>query len=242
MSYNSFAYYYDDLTENVEYENRAEYIYNFFKQNNVLNGTLLDLACGTGSMSVQMLKYGYNVIGADLSQDMLSIAQNKSNGKIQYVNADMTDFMLPFKVDACMCNLDSINHLSDIEQVKKTFECVYNCLNKNGIFVFDVNTIYKHLEVLADNSFIFDDEDYFLAWDNEQLDDNVVRILIDIFVYNGKNYDRYSEEFTEKAYDELTLKDALEPFFDVLGVYDELTLDEPKEDSQRLYFVCKRKD
>ena len=104
----------------------------------------------------------------------------------------MTDFELPHKVDCCVCSLDSINHLKDIVEVKKCFDCVYNSLNDGGVFVFDVNTVYKHKNVLGNNTFVFDEEDFFLSWDNEYLGDNTVRILLDFFVYNGKNYDRFS--------------------------------------------------
>ncbi|MDE6506269.1 MAG: class I SAM-dependent methyltransferase, partial [Eubacterium sp.] len=79
-----------------------------------------------------------------------------------------------------------------------------------------VNTVYKHNNILADNSFVFDEEDYFLSWDNELLDGNRVRIMLDFFVFNGNNYDRYSEEFIETAYSAEVLEDALSPYFEVL--------------------------
>lgn len=240
-SYNYFANVYDELTENVEYEHRADYIHSLLKNNGIYNGTLLDLACGTGTMSLLMKKRGFNIIGIDLSDEMLSIACSKSNGDISLLKADMCNFSLPCPVDACMCNLDSINHLVDINDVKSCFKCVCSSLNENGLFIFDVNTIYKHCRILKDNSFIFDEEDYFLAWDNEWLGDDTIRLFIDIFVYNGKNYDRYSENFLEKAYSIDEMKKALEPYFDVLGVYNDLSLTKPKNESERLYFVCRRK-
>lgn len=240
-SYNYFANIYDDLTNNVEYEARADYISSLFSSNGINKGALLDLACGTGTMALLMKHKGYDVTGVDFSEDMLVIADNKANGSLKLIEADMRDFSLSKPVNACMCNLDSINHLTDINDVKSCFECVYNALTENGLFVFDVNTIYKHNHVLKDNSFIFDEEDFFMAWDNEWLDDNLIQLYIDIFVYNGKSYDRYSESFLEKAYSINELKIALEPYFGVLGIYDDLSCEEPKEDSERLYFICKRK-
>lgn len=241
MSYNYFAQVYDDLTNNVEYEKRIEYILNIFNENGVCSGEILDLACGTGTMSLLAKQKGFDVIGVDLSEDMLSIADNKAKGIINFVKAPMQDFELSHKVSACMCNLDSINHLEGIEDVKNTFKCVYNVLKEDGIFVFDVNTVYKHNEILANNSFVFDEENYFLAWDNELIDENVIKIFIDIFAYNGINYDRYSETFIEKAYEVYELKSALEPYFDVLDVFDDVSREKPQNDSERLYFVCKRK-
>lgn len=237
--YNYFALHYDELTENVDYKVRSAYISGFFNKYGI--STILDLACGTGTMSLLFKEQGYHVIGIDLSSEMLSIADNKAKGTIPFIKAEMQNFELSEPVDACVCCLDSLNHLDNLKDVGKTFECVYNSLNENGIFIFDVNTIYKHRNVLANNTFVFDEENYFLSWDNELIDDYSVRILLDFFVFNGINYDRYSEEFTETAFKTEDLLDSLSPYFEVLGIYDDLTLEQPKTDSERLYFVCKRK-
>lgn len=240
--YNYFALRYDELTENVDYKVRSDYISDFFNKLGLSeNASLLDLACGTGTMSLLFKEKGYRVIGVDLSSEMLSIADNKAKGAIPFIRSEMQNFSLTEPVDACICCLDSINHLNSIKDVKKTFECIYNALNENGILIFDVNTVYKHRNILADNSFIFDEENYFLSWDNEQIDDYSIKIMLDFFVYNGKNYDRYSEEFIETAFEAEALSAALKPYFEILGIYDDLSMDKPKTDSERLYFVCKRK-
>ena len=239
--YKTFAAFYDRLTENVDYKVRSSYISNFFSENSQKKGTVLDLACGTGSLSKYLCDYGYSVIGIDNSEDMLSVASAKKIENLRLIKGDISAFTLDIKVDFCVCSLDSINHLTTIEKVKSCFECVANAMNSGGVFVFDVNTVYKHSFVLADNAFVFDEEDFFLSWDNELLEDNEVRIILDFFVFNGKNYDRYSEEFSEKAYTTAELKEALSENFEVLGVYDELTKEPEKEDSERLYFICKRK-
>lgn len=241
-SYNHFAEFYDDLTENVEYKVRSEYISGFFNEYGLnSNAKILDLACGTGSFASELLNMGYLVEGIDASSEMLSIADNKLNGNVKLINAKMQDFVLSESVDAVICMLDSINHLEKVSDVEKCFECVYNVLNSKGLFIFDVNTIYKHNFVLADNTFVFDTENYFLSWDNELLENNAVRILIDIFQFNGQNYDRFSEEFIETAYEKETLIKLLEPYFNILGIYDELSREKPQINSERLYFVCERK-
>lgn len=240
--YNYFALRYDELTENVDYKVRSDYISDFFNKLGLSeDASLLDLACGTGTMSLLFKEKGYRVIGVDLSSEMLSIADNKAKGAIPFIRSEIQNFSLTEPVDACICCLDSINHLNSIKDVKKTFECIYNALNENGILIFDVNTVYKHRNILADNSFVFDEENYFLSWDNEQIDDYSIKIMLDFFVYNGKNYDRYSEEFIETAFETEALSAALEPYFEILGIYDDLSMDKPKTDSERLYFVCKRK-
>lgn len=241
-SYNTFALFYDSLTENVDYKVRSKYISDFFYKYNKSNCRVLDLACGTGSISKYLSELGFSIIGIDLSEDMLTIANSKNIENAQFIKADMTDFVLVQKVDCCVCSLDAINHLTVFADVCKCFENVYNSLNEDGIFVFDVNTIYKHREVLCDNTFIFDEENFFLSWDNNYIDNDIIDIYLDFFVFNGKNYDRFSENFKERAY---SIKDITEALtyknFEILGIYDELTLNSPREDSERIYFVCKRK-
>lgn len=243
-SYQTFAYLYDELTQNVEYEKRCDYILSFFEKNGIKSGAVLDLACGTGSMSIPFMKKGYNIIGVDYSEEMLEIASNRLSevgNNFSLLKAKMQEFELSEKADACICCLDSINHLNNIDDVQATFKNVYDSLNNNGLFVFDVNTVYKHNEVLADNTFVFDEDDYYLVWDNEAVDDRTVRILLDMFLYNGENYDRFSEEFKETAYSVEELSTLLKNsgFVDI-KIYDELSYDEPKNDSERLYFVCKK--
>lgn len=243
-SYQTFAYLYDELTQNVEYEKRCDYILSFFEKNGIKSGTVLDLACGTGSMSIPFIKKGYNIIGLDYSEEMLEIASNRlseAGNNFSLLKAKMQEFELSEKADACICCLDSINHLNNIDDVQATFKNVYDSLNNNGLFVFDVNTVYKHNKILADNTFVFDEDDYYLVWDNEAVDDRTVRILLDMFLFNGENYDRFSEEFEETAYSVEELSTWLKNSdFVNIKVYDELSYDEPKNDSERLYFVCKK--
>lgn len=243
-SYNYFANLYDCLTDNVNYQVRSDYISDFFVDNNLQGATIIDLACGTGSMSVLLAQKGYNVIGVDLSQEMLSVASQKAfenDLSIALYNSAMQSFECPKKADGCICCLDSINHLTKSDDVIDTFKSVYNNLKDDGLFIFDVNTVFKHQQILADNTFVFEDDDYYIVWDNEQVDDYEIRILLDMFIYNGKNYDRYSEEFNERAYTTDFLSDNLKEIgFEILGIYDDLSKSSPKEDSERLYFVCKK--
>lgn len=241
-SYITLAEYYDALTENANYKVRSDYISNFFSKYGEGEPILLDLACGTGNISRYMSDRGYEIIGIDLSEEMLVQANSKGIKNALFVKGDMKSFELPSKVNYCVSSLDSINHLKDIEEVRSCFACVHSAMNENGVFVFDVNTLYKNEFVLGNNTFVYDEEDYFLSWDNEYLGDGVVNIFLDFFIFNGKSYDRYSENFKEKAYDVSQLIDVLNSTgFEIIGIYDELTENEPKENSERIYFVCKRK-
>lgn len=238
-SYNTLAQFYDFLTENVDYKVRSEYISNFFSEYGNGGKKVLDLACGTGTISKLLCDNGYEVTGMDISEEMLIVAQEKCQNRVRFFKGDISTFSLPEKFDYCVCLLDSLNHLENISAVKSCFECVGNSLKENGLFIFDVNTVYKHRHILGDNTFVFDEEDFFLSWDNEYCDDNTVRILLDFFVFNGRNYDRFSEEFYEKTYELDELKRILNSF-EIIAVYDELTTESPTENSQRVYFVCKK--
>ena len=243
-SYEYLSSVYDELSENVDYDVRSDYISDIFCDNSICSGTVLDLACGTASMSARLMKKGYNIIGIDLSEQVLEIASQRLSQigeNFALLKADMQDFSLNTSADACICCLDSINHLNTLNAVECSFNCVYKSLKQGGLFVFDVNTVYKHQCILSGNTFVFDEENYFLVWDNEQVDEKTVRILIDLFRFNGRSYDRFSEEFCETAYSVDELKDALKNagFVDI-KVYDELTYNNPEVTSERLFFVCKK--
>lgn len=239
LPYDMLASFYDALTENVQYETRCAYISGFLSGNGVAaDGRLLDLACGTGTLTQLLANCGYRVTGVDLSPEMLALAQQKCPDG-HFFCCSMADYQSEQKFDACVCTLDSINHLTHLQEVKRCFHNVASNLKDNGLFVFDVNTQYKHRHILAEHTYVFDEEDFYLVWDNERVDADTVRVLIDIFVFNGKNYDRMSEDFLERAYDIKELKSALADF-EVLGIYDELTQEQPKATSQRLYFVCRK--
>ena len=244
-SYGVFAGVYDLLTTDVEYRQRGEYFLSLVKKfGGKEKGRLLDLACGTGSLSEIFAEHGYSVIGADISEDMLTEAENKriqSGSDIRYICQDMRELDLGQTVDMTVCALDSLNHLDGIEDVKQVFEKVYEHTEKGGLFLFDMNTLYKHHEVLADNTFVFDEEDVYLVWQNF-LDGDRVDICLDFFMpdENGK-YERYSEDFSEVAYpiDDITalLKEC---GFEVMGVYGENTLELPSETCERVIFAAKK--
>ena len=242
-SYNHFASVYDELTENVEYKKRFEYMMSFFNDFSIsAPSKVLDLACGTGNFSVLFSNAGYNVTGIDASTEMLTVAETKCSGKVDLRRGDMRSFELGEKYDACICCLDSLNHLPSIDDVQSTFDCVHDSLKTGGLFIFDVNTIYKHNKILSDQTFVFDCENYFLSWDNEYISDGEVEIFLDLFTKEKDGrYSRYSENFKEKAYTSEALKKLLKLHFDIVGIFDDMTRNEPNNASERLYFVCRSK-
>ena len=169
-SYEMFADFYDSLTDNVEYEKRADYIINVLEKNfNHDLGLTLDLACGTGTMTMLLKEKGIDVYGVDGSYDMLTVAQQKTMEKglnILYLCQRMESLDLYGTIDTCICTLDSLNHIVDEKVFTKAIERVSLFMNKGGYFLFDLNTLYKHRKVLANNSFVFETDEVFLAWQN----------------------------------------------------------------------------
>lgn len=243
--YNSFSEYYDALMQNVGYAQRAQYIMECFKRLDHDMGLSLDLACGTGSLTVELKKRGVDVYGVDASYDMLSHAREKAYENeldILFLCQKMQSIDLYGTIDTCVCTLDSINHLTKIEDVQKTFDRVSLFMNQGGYFLFDANTLYKHKEILGDNTFVYDTEDVFCVWQNSLRENYVVDIELDFFEKEGNVYYRTSEEFSERAYSDEELTSMLEKSgFEVACRFGDMTFDKPKEDEQRIIYIAKKK-
>ncbi len=245
MSYSSFASVYDSLTFNVDYEKRADYITEILKQNNITEGLLLDLACGTGSLSVEFAKRGYEVIATDASADMLMEAQNKAFSEgfnIMFLCQKMEETDLYGTVRGVVCSLDSINHLASATEMEQTFQVLKNFVDDGGIMIFDVNTLYKHRNILGNNTFVYDEKDVFCVWQNRLFEDNkTVGINLDFFVKSGRNYERFNENFKEIAFTDDEITSAVEGAgFKVLNRYADFTFEAPTQDTERVYYVIRR--
>lgn len=246
MSYDNFSDFYDLLTDNVEYEKRADYFCRLLSMCGIKDGILLDLGCGTGSMSVQMAKRGFDVIGVDSSVGMLNAARQKvyeSGAEILLLNQNMQEIDLYGTVDCAICVLDGINHLGGKADVKRTFEKVSLFMNPGGAFAFDVNTIYKHKNILADSVFVYEPDDLFCVWQNNyDPADNSVDITLDFFEEEDGVYYRSCESFAEQAYELDDIKRWLEEAgFEVVGTFDDMTTDPVKPETERAVFLAKKK-
>lgn len=244
MAYEVFADFYDKLTGNVGYKERAEYILKVLERLGHDAGLTLDLACGTGSLTLELKKQGVDVYGIDGSPDMLSVALQKASEEgehILYLCQRMQNIDLYGTIDTCVCTLDSINHLTNPEDVQKTFDKVSLFMNKGGVFLFDVNTVYKHKCVLSDNVFVFDTDEVYCVWQNTPDEDNKVKISLDFFIPEGENYYRITEEFSERAYTMEELDDMLSKAgFKVESVYGDMTFDKPSENEQRIIVAARK--
>lgn len=247
MSYGVFSEFYDALTANVSYDTVSQVLSSLLTRYGKSRGLLLDLACGTGSVSVRLAKKGYEVIGVDLSPEMLSEAQNKAYSagqNILFLCQDMTALDLYGTVDAAVCTLDGLCHLPDEESVQAALRKVSLFMNPGGVFLFDVNSVYKHRAVLGNNTFVYDTDDVYCVWQNTLLSDGVtVQMDLDFFepVSDEGDYVRQSERFTERAYPRETLEAMLKKAgFTVLDVFDGYSGKPAHDTSERLLFAVRK--
>ncbi len=244
--YSVFAQYYDSLTANIDYVKRGEYFHSIIrKYRKTEENLLLDLACGTGSISEAMAGLGYDVMGVDYSEEMLSVAMNKrfdSGLDIQYLCQDMRQLDLYGSPDVTICALDSINHLNSLEDVRKVFRNIAFFSVPDGLFIFDVNTIYKHRNILANNTFTYETDKVYCIWENTLVPEtDEVKMNLEFFELEDSGlYSRSSDSFSEKAYSEAEIEKILvEEGFELLGKYGDDTMLPPKEDAQRLVYAAR---
>ena len=247
MSYGrDFASVYDRFTDNVEYRRRADYMLDLLKTGGVTEGILLDVACGTGMLTQFLCSKGYDLIAADCSSDMLQIARERlreADPDALVLCQDMRALDLYGTVDAAVCTLDSVNHLTGIGDVRQAFGSIGLFLRPGGLFVFDVNTPYKHEKVLSGNTFVYEDDEAYLVWQNAECSENgTVEIMLDIFLTeDGEIYTRACEDFAERAYPTETLASLLEDAgFSVEHIFGDMTCQAPKAEEERIYFVARK--
>ena len=244
--YGNFAYYYDILTANISYKDRAEYFDSLIKKHGGKKNILLDLACGTGSLSEEFSRMGYDVIGVDASETMLNEALDKkfdSGLNIQYLCQDMTKLDMFGTIDVTICALDSLNHLADVESIKKAVERVSLFCEPDGLFIFDINTPYKHKNVLGNNTFVYDMDEVYCVWQNTYSeDDNRVDIFLDMFEKQDNGcYKRYEECFSEIAPEISVIEQIVTSSgMEILAKYDYDSFLPVKENSEKIVYVARK--
>ena len=233
IMYNRFAYLYDDLMNDVDYEKWVDYYFKIFRRYGLEPKLGLDLGCGTGNLTTLLAKRGMDMTGVDSSADMLSVAGRKNTeGSILYLNQNMTEFELYGTVDFIVSGLDCINYVTDKRDLMKVFRLANNYLEPGGLFIFDINTQHKLENVLGNNVFIIESENCFCSWQNEY---DRRRKICD----EGKRYSRFDEVQSERAYSSDEITAMLEKAgMKLLRVYDDRSFDSPKYDSERVFFVA----
>ena len=243
-SYTSFAQVYDMFMDNVDYPAWCEYIKSLLTEHGITGGLLLDLGCGTGTVTELLAASGYDMIGVDNSCDMLEIAEEKkeqSGRDILYLMQDMREFELYGTVRAVISVCDSINYILEEEELLQVFSLVNNYLDPGGIFLFDMNTRFKY-EQMGDCTIAENREESSFIWDNfYDPEDDINEYELAIFVReNNGLYGKFEETHYQRAYGPEKIKALLlEAGLEVLAVYDAFTREPAREDSERIYFVAR---
>ena len=243
--YDALAANYDALTGDVEYEKRADYLEKLFQKSKIPVKTVLDLACGTGTMTWILTGRGYEMIGVDASEEMLAAAMEKS-GSVEgvapiFLHQSMPKLDLYGTVDAAICCLDSLNYLTNPKDVQRTFDRLRLFITPGGVLIFDINTVEK-LAALDGQVFLDETEDTYCVWRPEYRR-GICTYYMDLFqLQEDGSWERSFELHRERAYTVEELTAWLEAAgFGEIRTYGDRKMRRPAEGEQRIYFSCIRK-
>ncbi len=245
--YTGFSMVYDQLMDNVPYEDWCAYLTGLLRDYGCREGLVLELGCGTGALTRLLAQAGYDMIGLDSSLDMLSIArerQAEEGTEILYLQQDMREFELYGTVAAVVSLCDSMNYITEYKELVQVFRLVNNYLDPGGYFIFDLNTPYKYRELLADNTFAENREDCSFIWENTYDDETELNEYALTLFVRGEDgrYERFEEFHYQKAYAiETVEKAAAEAGMEFIAVYDAFTREEPSDTGERVYVILKER-
>ncbi len=236
--------YYDRFTDDVPYERWADFFERIFAEKQQQPHIILDLACGTGSLTRILAQRGYEMIGADQSEDMLMIAMetccDMGENRPVFLHQPMQELDLYGTIDACVCCLDSINYVTDPDILREAFRRVQLFLMPGALFIFDINTRDK-LKRIDGQSFVREDEDVFCCWQAYIDTDDLCHYDFDIFERNETDaWNRYQEHHAECIYEVEQLRDMLEQagFVDI-ELRGELSDHAPEAGEERIFFIAR---
>lgn len=246
-AYTSFAEVYDTFMDNVPYKEWADYLEEILKEDGISDGLVLELGCGTGSMTEELASRGYDMIGVDNAEEMLEIAMEKkeqSGHDILYLLQDMQEFELYGTVRAVVSVCDSINYITDDKELLEVFKLVNNYLDPNGLFVFDFNTQYKYETVLGNQTIAEDREECSFIWDNYYYEDEKMNEYeLTLFIQEKEDdslYRKYQEMHYQRAYTFEEIKELIEwSGLTFVAAYDAYTKDPVQADSERICVIAR---
>lgn len=243
-AYHNLAVSYDRLTNDVDYEATVAFYMEILKREGLSPRTAVDLACGTGSVAAILARMGMDTIGVDLSEEMLTVAQQKTSDMAhppRFVCQALQELNLARGVDLAVCALDSLDYITDPDDCREAIHRVYKALNPGGIFIFDVNTPEK-LRAMDGQVFLDEDDDVYCVWRGE-FDEktNICSYGMDLFQREGTVWHRSFEEHREYAYSQEQLTDYLKAAgFTHIRVYADRRFEAPGEGEQRIYFKARK--
>lgn len=245
QAYGEFARVYDMFQDNVDYEAWGKWLKQQLHGQGITDGLVLDLGCGTGTMTEILAEAGYDMIGVDNSEEMLAEAMEKrieSGHDILYLLQDMQEFELYGTVRAVVSVCDSLNYITEEEELEHVFALVNNYLDPQGIFLFDMNTIYKYQTMIGDTTIAENRDEGSFIWENsydEETGINTYELALFIPREDGL-YEKTEEIHYQRAYSLEKIKELLKKAgLELLAVYDAYTMEPPKKESGRLTFVAR---
>jgi len=246
-AYTSFARVYDTFMDNVPYADWANYLQDLLIERGIEEGLVLDLGCGTGSMAEELAKRGYDMIGVDNAEEMLEIAMEKrmeSGYDILYLLQDMREFELYGTVRGIVSVCDSVNYITEEEDLLEVFRLVNNYLDPQGVLIFDFNTEYKYKEILGERTIAEEREECSFIWENYYDDeDKINEYVLTLFIQDEDDtdlYRKYQEQHFQKAYTLEDMQRLLRRAGLVFEVaYDAYTKEEVHEKSERITVIAR---
>jgi SAM-dependent methyltransferase len=243
--YSSLSLFYDGFMQDVDYGEWCDFYEKCFAEFSTdAVENVADIGCGTGSITVPMAERGYKMTGLDISDEMLAIAQQKAQdagADILLLGSDMRSFNLGFDADAAICSFDCINYLLKATDVEAAFYRAHENIKKGGLFIFDVATPYKYKNVLSDNTFVFENEDVFMTWENFFNEKSgICDFVLTFFIKEGKLYRREEERQRQRSYSLKTIRKALKNTgFAILRECADVDFSPVTDESERCFFICK---
>ena len=243
-AYHALAASYDRLTNDVDYNATVEFYMQILRREGLKPRTCVDLACGTGSVTEILARKGYDVVGVDLSEEMLTEAFQKVQDMEcppRFVCQNLRDLYLPRGVDMAVCALDSLDYITNPDDCAEAISRTYKVLNPGGIFIFDVNTPEK-LRAMDGQIFLDEDDDVYCVWRGEfDEETNICSYGMDLFQRDGDVWHRSFEEHCEYAYSEVQLRSYLKAAgFTHIEVYADRKFEAPGAGEQRIYFKARK--
>lgn len=243
-SYQTLSAYYDRFTDDVGYEQWADFFEQLFAREGIKPKLVLDLACGTGSLTRLLAERGYDMIGADASPEMLMQAMQNTidcDPRPLLINQRMEELDLYGNVDACLCCLDSVNYVTDPGGLAEAFRRVHLFLDPDGLFVFDINTPEKFARIDGE-SYVCEDEGVFCVW-QAAVEDGLCAYQFDIFEQDGESWSRAQETHEERVYTPEELTAMLEQAgFTEIKTYGNQSFAPVQGGEDRIYFTARKRD
>lgn len=244
-AYSGFAEVYDFLMKDIDYDGWINYIENVFQRESVKPKTILELACGTGNITNRLAKKGYDMIGVDISNEMLMFAKDKAYNlglDVKYLNQDMRELDFRKKVDSIICLCDGFNYILEESELLDVFKRVCSILSDGGLFIFDISSYYKVSEILGNNVYGENFEDVSYIWHNYfDEESNICELDLTIFKREKGLFSRHQECHFQRAYRREEICDLLRMAeFKNIVAYKSFSFEQFNQNDERICFICKK--